>query len=161
MSERWQQGLDAARLAVGPLALAAFFLPWAHGPGPLAATEFTGYRLVGYAGRLQALDFSVSQGVALWSARLLILAVAVAATWQTLLAPRHRSNLVYPISGWYLVALAVAALGIGVLRAGVVVPPPGLMLLGLAAALFAAAELTRTRSSARSTQAETPDTFGG
>ncbi|MCC7090100.1 MAG: hypothetical protein M9925_14445 [Chloroflexi bacterium] len=157
MSERWQRGLDAARLAVGPLALAAFFLPWAHGPGPLAATEFTGYRLVGYAGRLQALDFSVSQGAVLWSVRMVILAVAVAATWQTLLAPRHRSNPVYPISGWYLVALAGVALGIGVARAGVVVPPPGLLLLGLAGALFTAAELTRARSSSGSTQAETPD----
>lgn len=157
MSERWQRGLDAARLAVGPLALAAFFLPWARGPGPLAATEFTGYRLVGYAGRLQALDFSVSQGAALWSVRMVILAVAVAATWQTLLAPRHRSNPVYPISGWYLVALAGVALGIGVARAGVVVPPPGLLLLGLAGALFTAAELTRARSSSGSTQAETPD----
>ena len=157
MSERWQRGLDAARLAVGPLALAAFFLPCAHGPGPLAATEFTGYRLVGYAGRLQALDFSVSQGAALWSVRMVILAVAVAATWQTLLAPRHRSNPVYPISGWYLVALAGVALGIGVARAGVVVPPPGLLLLGLAGALFTAAELTRARSSSGSTQAETPD----
>lgn len=161
MSERWQRGLDAARLAVGPLALVAFFLPWAHGPGPLAATEFTGYRLVGYAGRLQALDFSLSQGAALWSARLVILAVAVAATWQTLLAPRHRSNPFYPISGWYLVALAAAALGIGVARAGVVVPPPGLLLLGLAGALFTAAEFTRARSSARSTHPGTADTFGG
>ena len=145
MSARWQRGFDSARIAVGPLALLAFFLPWAHGPGPLAATEFTGYRLVGYAGRLQALDFSVSQGVALWAARLLILAVAVAATWQTMLAPRHRANPVYPISGWYLVALAGAAFGIGLARAGVVVPPPGLLLLGLAGTLFAAAELTRAR----------------
>ncbi len=161
MSERWQRGLDAARLAVGPLALAAFFLPWAHGPGPLAATEFTGYRLVGYAGRLQALDFSVSQGAVLWSVRMVILAVAVAATWQTLLAPRHRSNPVYPISGWYLVALAGVALGIGVARAGVVVPPPGLLLLGLAGALFTAAELTRARSSSGSAQAETPDASAG
>ncbi len=161
MSEHWKRGLDAGRLAVGPIALVAFFLPWAHGPGPLAATEFTGYRLVGYAGRLQALDFSVSQGAALWSLRLLILAVAVAATWQTLLAPRHRSNPVYPISGWYLVALAGVALGIGVARAGVVVPPPGLLLLGLAGALFTAAELSRARSHSRSTQPETPDTFAG
>lgn len=88
---------------------------------------------------------------------MVILAVAVAATWQTLLAPRHRSNPVYPISGWYLVALAGVALGIGVARAGVVVPPPGLLLLGLAGALFTAAELTRARSSSGSTQAETPD----
>lgn len=161
MRERWQRGLDAARLAVGPLALVAFFLPWAHGPGPLAATEFTGYRLVGYAGRLQALDFSVSQGAALWSVRMVILAVAVAATWQTLLAPRHRSNPAYAISGWYLVVLAAGALGIGVVRAGVVVPPPGLLLLGLAGALFTAAEFARARSCARSTHAETADTVSG
>lgn len=159
MSERWQRGLDAARLAVGPLALAAFFLPWAHGPGPLAATEFTGYRLVGYAGRLQALDLSIAQGAGLWVIRILILAVAVAAAWQTMLAPRHRAHPVYPLSGWFLVALAGTALGIGVARSGVVVPPPGLLLLGLAGALFAAAELTRARSPARSTHAQSPDTF--
>lgn len=161
MSKRWKRSLDASRLAVGPIALVAFFLPWAHGPGPLAATEFTGYRLVGYAGRLQALEVSVSQGAALWFVRMIILAVAVAATWQTLLAPRHRSNPVYPISGWYLVALAGVALSIGVARAGVVVPPPGLLLLGLAGALFTAAELTSVRASSGSTQAETHDTFAG
>lgn len=140
--ERWMQ---AARMAVGPLALAAFFLPWAHGPGPLSATEFTGYRLVGYAGRLQALDLSPGEGAVLWLARALILAVAVAATWQTLLAPRHRSHPVYPLSGWYLVALAAIALGIGAAREGFVVPPPGLLLLAIAGGLFAASELGRAR----------------
>jgi hypothetical protein len=161
MRGRWQRGLDSARLVVGPLALAAFFLPWAHGPGPLAATEFTGYRLVGYAGRLQALDFSVSQGAVLWGVRLLILAVAVAATWQTMLAPRHRASPVYTLSGWYLAALSVTALGIGLARAGIVVPPPGLVLLGLAGAIFVAAELSRRRRHAVSTQAPAPDTFSG
>lgn len=143
MRKRWQRGLERARLAVGPLALAAFFLPWAHGPGPLAATEFTGYRLVGYAGRLQALDLSVTQGAALWAVRILILGVAVAATWQTILAPHHRTHPVYTLSGWYLVVLAIASLGIGASRAGLVLPPSGLALLGLAALLFAAAELAR------------------
>ncbi len=141
MAAGWRRGLELTRLGVGPLALAAFFLPWAHGPGPLSATEFSGYRLVGYAGRLQALDLSIGEGAALWLARLLILAVAVAATWQTLLAPRHRSHPAYPLSGWYLVALAAIALGIGLARAGLVVPPPGLLLLAIAGGLFAVGEL--------------------
>ncbi len=145
MAVGWRRGLELTRMGVGPLALAAFFLPWAHGPGPLSATEFTGYRLVGYAGRLQALDLSIGEGAALWLARMLILAVAVAATWQTLLAPRHRSHPVYPLSGWYLVALAATALGIGLVRAGLVVPPPGLLLLAIAGGLFAAAELWSAR----------------
>ncbi len=140
MAGGWRGALAAGRLGVGPLALASFFLPWAHGPGPLAASEFTGYRLVGYAGRLQALDLSLGAGVALWAARLLVLAVVVAAAWQTMLAPRHRSHPAYPVSGWYLAALGAVAVGIGISRVGVVVPPPGLVLLALAGGLFAAAE---------------------
>ena len=145
MSEHWKRGLDAGRLAVGPIALVAFFLPWAHGPGPLAATEFTGYRLVGYAGRLQALDLSLAQGAGLWVIRILILAVAVAAAWQTMLAPRHRAHPVYPLSGWFLVALSAACFAVGAARAGLVIPPLGLLLLGVAAVVFAAAELATAR----------------
>ena len=52
----------AARLVVGPLALAGFLLPWAHGPGILAANEFTGFTLVGFAGRLQQLNLSLTLG---------------------------------------------------------------------------------------------------
>ncbi len=145
MAGGWRRALATGRLGVGPLALASFFLPWAHGPGPLAASEFTGYRLVGYAGRLQELDLSLGAGAALWAARLLVLAVVVAAAWQTMLAPWHRSHPAYPISGWYLVALGAVAIGIGISRVGVVIPPPGLLLLALAGGLFAAAEAAGAR----------------
>jgi len=141
MAGGWRGVLAAGRLGVGPLAVAGFFLPWAHGPGPLAGSEFTGYGLVGYAGRLQALELSLTAGAALWLARLLVLAVAVAGTWQIMLAPRHRTHPIYGLSGWYLVALAGVTLGIGLSRTGPGVPPAGLFLLGLAGGLFALAEL--------------------
>ena len=136
-----------ARICVGPLALAGFFLPWAQGPGPLAATEFTGYKLVGYAGRLQALDLSPSASGVLWAIRLIILAVAVAAVWQTVLAPWARHHAVYRWSGWYLVLLAAICAGLGVARHGVALPPMGLALLLAAAGLFLAVELATARRS--------------
>ena len=77
----WRRRAALLRLGVGPLAIAGFFLPWAHGPGPFAANEFTGFALVGFAGRLQALDLSVAQGGLLWAFRLGILGVAIAGTW--------------------------------------------------------------------------------
>jgi hypothetical protein len=141
------------RLSVGPLAMAAFFLPWAHGPGPLAATRFTGFTLVGFAGRLQALDLSLVEGGILWFARLAILGVAVTAAWQIVLAPRHRRHAAYPVSGWYIAALGVLALGIGVIRSGVTAPPAGLALLALAGLAFAGCEVAaltaRTHSRGR------------
>jgi hypothetical protein len=152
-----------ARISVGPLALAGFFLPWAHGPGPLAATEFTGYKLVGYAGRLQALDLSPSQSGTLWAIRLLILGVAVAAVWQSVLAPWARHHPVYRWSGWYLVLLAAICAALGVARHGIVAPPPGLALLLVAAAVFAAVEVFRLRrrgAAPISTAGEEPSTFG-
>ena len=123
---RW---LGSLRLAAGPLALAGFFLPWAHGPGAFAGTEFTGFTLVGFAGRLQALDLSILQGGFLWAARLVILGVAIAASWQTLLAPGHRSHFAYPLSGWYLVASSALLTLAGLLRSGLEVPPLGLALV--------------------------------
>ena len=129
------------RLGVGPMAIAGFFLPWAHGPGPFAANQFTGFTLVGFAGRLQALDLSLAQGGVLWAIRLAILGVVIAGAWQLLLAPAHRSHPAYPISGWYVVAAAGICLSIGVLRAGVSVPPAGLGLIAAAAVLFVAATL--------------------
>ena len=124
------------RLAAGPLALAGFFLPWAHGPGPFAATEFTGFTLVGFAGRLQALDLSLAQGGMLWAARLVILGVAVSAAWQTLLAPVHRWHFAYAPSGWYLVGAAALLAGVGLARSGVVLPPLGLALVVAGALCF-------------------------
>ena len=82
-------------MLAGPSALAGFFLPWAHVHGPLAATRFSGFTLVGFAGRLQLLDLSPSQSAALVVARCCVLGVAVAATWQTLLAPAHRWHPAY------------------------------------------------------------------
>lgn len=125
-----------ARVAVGPLALAGFFLPWAQGPGVLAANQFTGFTLVGFAGRLQQLDLSLTVGGGLWLARLAILGVAIAGAWQTVLAPLHRWHPGYVISGWYLVAFGVVAGAIGVAKSGVVAPPPGLGMVLAAALLF-------------------------
>jgi hypothetical protein len=125
-----------SRLAVGPLALCGFFLPWAHGPGVLAETEFSGFTLVGFAGRLQALDLTLAEGSMLWVVRLAILGVAIAGSWQLLLSPVHRRHPGYAVSGWYLVAIAVVCLGVGMARAGLGVPPSGLALIFLAAVVF-------------------------
>lgn len=135
----------AAHLAVGPLALAGFFLPWAHGPGILAANEFTGFTLVGFAGRLQQLNLSLTLGTGLWAARLAILGVAVAGAWQTLLAPVHRWHFGYTLSGWYLVVFAAAATVVGVGKSGIVVPPVGLALVITAGVIFLGTRLTTPR----------------
>ncbi|MGE0599246.1 MAG: hypothetical protein AB7J35_07620 [Dehalococcoidia bacterium] len=118
------------------MAFAGFFLPWATGPGPLAATDFTGFTLVGFAGRLQALDLSLTAGATLWAIRLAILGVAIAATWQTVLAPKHRAHFGYPISGWYLVVSAILLVGIGLTRRGITLPPSGFALVVAAGACF-------------------------
>jgi hypothetical protein len=114
------------RTAAGPFALAGFFLPWAHGPGVLAASEFTGFSLVAFTGRLQQLDLSVTAGAVLLAIRIAILMVAVCATWLTLLAPLHSWHFGYTLSGWYIVVLGLFAATIGLLRAGLEFPPIGL-----------------------------------
>ena len=124
---------------MGPLALAGFFLPWAEGPGFLAGHTFSGFTLVGFAGRLHALDLGTAGSGALLAARLAILGVAVAAAWQTVLAPAHRAHAGYALSGWYLVAATLALLAIGLARSGVQLPPGGLAALSAAAALYVAA----------------------
>jgi hypothetical protein len=135
-------GLAMLRCMAGPLVLIGFFLPWAHGPGVLAAAQFSGYELVGFTGRLQLLDLPLMAGAALVLARMLILCVAVAATWQALLAPFGRRHLLYTVSGWYLGAFALVALAIGVWKSGITVPPSGLALLASGAIAFIAARLT-------------------
>lgn len=135
----WRRAVGALRLGTGPLALTGFFLPWATGPGPFAATEFSGFTLVGFAGRLQALDLSVSASATLWAIRLLILGVAITGAWQTVLAPAHHRHFGYPLSGWYLVVSAVALAGIGLVRGGPSVPPVGLGLVIGAGLCFALA----------------------
>ena len=133
------------RCLVGPLALAGFFLPWAHGPGVLAANEFTGYRLVGVAGRFQELDLGWAADNAIVILRFAVLGVAIAAIWQTLLAPAWRWHLAYLVSGWYLVTVATIAVATGIARVGLTAPPLGLLLVALAASLFATCEFVRLR----------------
>ena len=135
--------LTLARVTAGPLALAGFFLPWADGPGALAATEFTGYRLVGFAGNLRVLELPLVTGGAIALVRGLLVGLVVAAVWHTALAPRHPHYAVYRATGWYLVVLAAAASLLGIARAGLEVPRPGLGLLVLGAALFALSEGAR------------------
>jgi hypothetical protein len=139
----WRRRAAWLRFGVGPLALAGFFLPWATGPGPYSATEFTGFTLVGFAGRLQALDLSLAAGGVLLAVRLAILGVAIAAVWQTFLAPRHHGHLGYPLSGWYLAASAALCLSIGFARSGWTVPPFGLACLAAAGACFVAGWFAR------------------
>lgn len=124
------------RTAAGPLALTGFFLPWAHGPGLLAATEFTGFTLVGFAGRLQALELPLLASGTLLFVRLLILGIAIAALWLTLLAPRHTWHLAYSASGWYLATTAALALLLGLLKSGPTIPPLGLAFWFLGALAF-------------------------
>ena len=128
--------LAAGRLLVGPLALAAFFLRWADGPGVLAGTGFSGYDLLRFSGNLRALDLSLTQGAALWGIRLAILVVPIAAAWQTLLAPAWRWHVGYAVSGCYLVVFTAAVAIAGVVRSGLIPPSPGFGLLLLASALF-------------------------
>ena len=135
--------LMLARVSAGPLVLVGFFLPWADGPGALAATEFTGYRLVGFAGNLRVLELPLVAGGAIALVRGLLVGLVVAAVWHTALAPRHPHYTVYRATGWYLVALAVAAALLGIARAGLEVPRPGLGLFVLGAALFALSEGAR------------------
>lgn len=143
-----QRLASAGRVAVGPLALAGFFLPWAHGPGVFAANEFTGFALLGFAGRLQALDFSLLGGSLLWLARLSILGVVIASAWQTLLAPRHHWHRGYGLSGWYLAVFTLVALALGAAKSGPAVPPSGLALLLAASLLFIASSRATRRQTA-------------
>ena len=129
---------EGARLAAGPLALAAFFLPWGAGPGPLAATDFSGPSLVAFAGRLQILDLPPAWHAALLTVRIAVLGVAITATWRTLLAliaPRHR---LYGVSGGYLAGAAVALLAVRLAISVPATPPAGVLLLAAAAVLIAA-----------------------
>ena len=134
-----------ARMAVGPLALAGFFLPWAHGPSVLAAESYSGFELVGFAGRLQALDLGPSASAALWATRLLILGVAIAAAWHSVLAPFARWHFAYPLSGWYLGIAGGIAATIGIWRAGVELPPLGLGAWLSSGALFVVCEVATRR----------------
>jgi hypothetical protein len=130
-----------ARLTAGPLALAGFFRPWWRGSGLLAGTGFSGYKLTGFTGSLQQLPLGTLQGGVLMVVRVLIVSVAVAALWHTLLAPVLRSHPVYVATGWYLAVLGAVTLAIVWNRSGVGVPPDGLLLWLGGAALFVACEV--------------------
>ncbi|MGH2609332.1 MAG: hypothetical protein ACRDHF_09620 [Tepidiformaceae bacterium] len=130
-----------ARMAAGPLVVAGFFLPWAQGPSVLASETYSGFELVGFAGRLQALDLGLTESAALWSVRLLILGVAIAAAWHTVLAPAARWHFGYPLSGWYLGITGGIAAGLGIWRAGIVAPPLGLAMWLAGGALFVGCEV--------------------
>jgi hypothetical protein len=114
------------RCSVGPLALAGFLLPWGHGDGTLAAVEFTGFSLVRFTGHVQAAGIDGTTTGAAFAGRILTMAVAVAAAWQTVLAPWARWHFAYRWSGWYLVFAAAALAVTGLVRSGFVMPPPGL-----------------------------------
>ena len=159
----------AARPLVGPLALAGFFLPLASGPGVLSGEEYSGFQLVGMTGRLQSLDLGVESAAALWGLRTLLVGVAIAACWQTVLAPTASWHRGYAVSGWYLVGTAVAGLTVGAMRSDLQMPPVGLSLCAAGAALFMACEAARLpwrglrvrrrpRASARHTDSQGPST---
>lgn len=137
----------AARLVVGPLAAAAFFLSWGTGSGPLAAVDFSGYRLVAFTGSLNVLVDGAAPTALLASLRLAILAVVIAAVWNTILAPTFRWHPLYVISGWYLSAAGLALVTLTLMRGNVTQPPAGVLLMAAAAAIFALSEVApRLRS---------------
>lgn len=137
------------RVAAGPLVFVGFFLPWAKGPGVFAATDFTGFKLVQFAGRLQLLDLPAAVGGTLLAIRLLILLVAVAAVWLTILAPAHRWHAIYWLSGWYISGFAAIALVIGIAKSGISFPPAGFALWLLGSLAFLVNEWPRPRSKLR------------
>jgi hypothetical protein len=96
----------------GPLALAAFFLPWVTGPGMLASVDFSGASLLAFGGRLQSLDLAPGSEAALWALRAAVVGVPLAATWLTLLTALRLHGALATWSGGYL---AVVAAGLGAL----------------------------------------------
>ena len=131
-----------SRRAAGPRGILPALGAW---PVVLAATEFTGFKLVQFAGRLQLLDLAPGVSGALLTFRLLILGVAVAATWLSVLAPGHRWHFGYRLSGWYIVVLAAVALALGLAKSGIEVPPLGFALWFAGAAFFLVAEFGRSK----------------
>ena len=133
-----------ARIAVGPLALAAFFLPWWAGQGLLAGRTFSAHELLTLTGNIPAADAPGAETAAAWAIRIGLFAFAVAASWQTVLAPVVANHRAYRWSGWALVALALT-LAVGLQEPGAHIPPAGMLLACASGALFAACELHRAR----------------
>jgi hypothetical protein len=134
----WRHALP---LLAGPLALVAFFLPWTSGPGILAIETYSGFDLVRVTGVLQSLELPAAEGATLVAVRVLLLAIPVAATWVTILAPAHRWHWAYPAAAAYLVAITPAILLARLLITGDVLPSPGLALLVLASMLLVMAHM--------------------
>ncbi len=131
-----------ARMAVGPLALLGFFLPWGTGPGPFASVYFTGYRLVAFTGSLNVLVDGIIPTTMLLIVRLSILAVAVAAVWNGVLAAAFRWHPMYKASGWYLTATGLGLAAVAAAAGQGTHPATGTAALAAAAVLFLLAELT-------------------
>lgn len=129
------------RLASGPLTLAAFFLPWASGAGPLAATDFSGLRLVRFSESLAGLDLGAGASAAVWAVHIGLITVAIAATWQTLLAPARPRARLCVYSGWYSAGAALVA-GTAALAFGLDTHV-GLHLWAVGAGCFVISELGR------------------
>jgi hypothetical protein len=140
VNARRARALSGLRVLVGPLALVAFFQPWLRGSGRFAGLTFSGYRLVGFTGRLEALDLGAVPFALLVVCRFLILGVAITAAWQVLLAPWWRSHRAYRASGWYLTLSAGLLAAVPSLAAGSVVLLAGPVLLLASAALFLGCE---------------------
>lgn len=130
-----------ARLAAGPAALAAFFLPWGYGPGMLSQTAFTGMSLVRFTGDVSGTGDPWAVSLAL-AARLAALAFVVAAAWQTVLAPAWRWHPAYFATGVYLVLSAMTILSLNAALHGISVPPNGALVAAVAAGLFIAGQPT-------------------
>jgi hypothetical protein len=99
----------------GVAALAAFFLPWVDGVGPLAGLSFSGYELVGYTGALRQLE-SLNP-VLVTVAQVSTLLVAIAATWLTILAAMDAWQPLRRVCGGYLLAVGAVLLTINSMQA--------------------------------------------
>ena len=140
--DRWRSLVVAARLAVAPLALLAFFLPWVEGPGVLRGQTFSGYELLDAATVVQAAGIDGSTTAWATLARVVLVAFAVVAVSNgmlAVLAPRSRAH---AATGWTLVALTAAALAAATWQTGM--PRVGLW-IALAAVCFFAATQARRR----------------
>lgn len=121
--------------------LAGFFLPWVHGPGLLDDRSFSGFRLVSFTGQLEDAGLAPLPELAWLGVRALLVFVAIAAAWQTLLAPRFRWHAAYRLSGWFLVVSGVGAVTFCASQWGLGAPLAGLVLVLTGCALFALCEL--------------------
>jgi len=87
----------------GPVAMAAFLLPWLQGPGPLASERYSGLGLIQLLGALAEAEPTPAGTAIFMVLRCLVLGVAVSAVWLTLLAPRLRWHWGYRAAAGYMV----------------------------------------------------------